>query len=118
MLDVDWFVESHGCSTLGRGLDISVRGAMLPVHCQSPFSADVTLHVALPARPRMFKARGVAVPRKGHGWAIRFTQVDPEDLRLLADELVDQHGLAALPALARKFARDLRIPVSAFRESL
>src|SRR3954471_22869775 len=74
-LDVDWFVESEGCSTLGRGLEISPRGALLPVTCKGSFSATVTLHVALGARARMFKAKGVATARAGRGWAILFREV-------------------------------------------
>ena len=49
-LDVDWFVESEGCSTLGRGLEISPRGAMLPLTCIGKFSSEVILYVALPGR--------------------------------------------------------------------
>lgn len=94
-LDVDWFVESQGCSTLGRGLEISPRGATLPVTCRSPFSRDVTLHVALPDRAKMFKARGVAVQRDS-GWAIIFRDVSFEDLNLLARTLIDEYGVVAV----------------------
>src|SRR5690242_21778655 len=74
-LDVDWFVESNGCSTLGRGLEISPRGALLPVTCIGQFSSAVTLHVALQSRPRMFKAKGLAMTRRERGWAIVFRDV-------------------------------------------
>ena len=94
-LDVDWFVESHGCSTLGRGLDISPRGATLPVTCRSPFSRDVTLYVALPDRAKMFKARGNAVQRAS-GWAIVFREVELDDLNLLARTLIDEFGVEAV----------------------
>jgi hypothetical protein len=94
-LDVDWFVESQGCSTLGRGLEISPRGATLPVTCRSPFSRDVTLYVALPDRARMFKAKGNAVQRAS-GWAIVFREVELEDLNLLARTLIDEFGVEAV----------------------
>jgi hypothetical protein len=94
-LDVDWFVESHGCSTLGRGLEISPRGATLPVTCRSPFSRDVTLYVALPDRAKMFKAKGNAVQR-ANGWAIVFRDVMPDDLNLLARTLIDEFGVEAV----------------------
>jgi hypothetical protein len=104
-LDVDWFVESDGCSTLGRGLEISPRGAMLPLTCIGRFSGGVTLYVALPGRARMFKARAHAAPRSERGWVIVFHEVSPEDLTLLARALIDQYGLSALPSLERKYAR-------------
>ncbi len=104
-LDVDWFVESEGCSTLGRGLEISPRGAMLPLTCIGKFSSDVTLYVALPGRAKMFKAKAHAAPRSERGWVIQFHEVDPADLELLAKSLIDEHGLSALPSLERKYAR-------------
>jgi hypothetical protein len=104
-LDVDWFVESDGCSTLGRGLEISPRGAMLPLTCVGKVSSEVTLYVALPGRAKMFKARAHAAPRADRGWVIQFHQVSTEDLTLLAHTLIDEHGLAALPSLERKFPR-------------
>src|SRR4051812_45683105 len=104
-LDVDWFVESDGCSTLGRGLEISPRGAMLPLTCIGKFSSDVTLYGALPGRAKMFKARAHAAPRSERGWVIQFHEVAAEDLTLLAQSLIEEHGLAALPALERKYAR-------------
>ncbi len=104
-LDVDWFVESDGCSTLGRGLEISPRGAMLPLTCIGKFSSEVTLYVSLPGRPKMFKARAHAAPRSERGWVIQFHEVSPEDLTLLARTLIEEHGLSALPSLERKYAR-------------
>lgn len=104
-LDVDWFVESDGCSTLGRGLEISPRGAMLPVTCIGKFSSEVTLYVALPGRAKMFKARAHAVPHSQRGWVIQFHDVSAEDLTLLARTLLEEHGLTALPSLDRKYAR-------------
>src|SRR4051812_41641847 len=104
-LDVDWFVESDGCSTLGRGLEISPRGAMLPLTCIGKFSSEVTLYVALPGRAKMFKAKAHAAPRSERGWVIQFHDVATEDLTLLAKTLIDEYGLAALPSLERKYAR-------------
>ncbi len=104
-LDVDWFVESEGCSTLGRGLEISPRGAMLPLVCVGKFSSEVTLYVALPHRAKMFTARAHAAPRSERGWVIQFHEVAPEDLCLLAKALIEQHGLGAVPGLERKYAR-------------
>jgi hypothetical protein len=63
-LDLDWFVESNGCSAMGRGLELAVRGARLPVTCRSPFTDDIVLHVALPSRERLFRARCAAVPQR------------------------------------------------------
>lgn len=104
-LDVDWFVESDGCSTLGRGLEISPRGAMLPVTCVGKFSSEVVLYVSLPGRAKFFKARAHAAPRSERGWVIQFHDVSTDDLTLLARTLIDEHGLAAVPGLERKYAR-------------
>ncbi len=107
-LDVDWFVESAGCATLGRGLEISPRGALLSIERTGAFNAaPVTLHVCLAGRPRMFKAQGVASAqaRESKGWIIRFTQVSAEDLTLLGRTLIDEYGLGALPGLDRKYQR-------------
>ncbi|MBL8950997.1 MAG: hypothetical protein JNK82_09490 [Myxococcaceae bacterium] len=117
-LDVDWFVESMGCSTLGRGLEISLRGALLPVTCLGQFAPDVTLHVALPSRARMLKARGVAMSRRERGWAIEFRSVAADDLHLLAMSLIEHHGVAAIPALERKYARFLEFEPRHLRESI
>jgi hypothetical protein len=82
-LDVDWFVESRGCSTLGRGLELSVRSALLPVACTSPFLSDVTLYISLPARAAMFKAKCCAKLQAGRGWVLQFEEIAPDDLQLL-----------------------------------
>lgn len=104
-LDLDWFLESPGCSTLGRGLELSPRGALLPIQRTTPLS-EVTLFVSLPSRPRLFRAEGVASPRAGdRGWVIRFTEVAVDDLKLLGETLIEEYGLAALPALGRRFQR-------------
>lgn len=103
-LDVDWFVESEGSSAMGRGLVLSPRGAMLPVFCHSPFTPQVTLYIALPARERMFKASCSAMMFEGRGWSLRFKQVSPEDLQLLGQSLVSDFGAAALPNLEGRLA--------------
>lgn len=97
-LDVDWFVESRGCSTLGRGLELSVRGVLLPVTCTSPFVAGVTLFLSLPAREAMFKAR-CSARQTARGWVLTFAEVAPEDLQLLGQTLLGEFGTVALPAL-------------------
>jgi hypothetical protein len=97
-LDVDWFVESRGCSTLGRGLELSVRGALLPVTCTSPFVAGVTLFLSLPASENMFKARCTA-RQTTRGWVLTFEEVAPADLQLLGQTLLGEFGIVALPAL-------------------
>ncbi|PZR16014.1 MAG: hypothetical protein DI536_06860 [Archangium gephyra] len=108
-LDVDWFVESRGCSTLGRGLELSVRSALLPVTCASPFLSDVTLYVSLPARARMFKARCTAKLHAGRGWVLQFEEVAPEDLQLLGHTLVTEFGVAALPNLENRLEQTLSL---------
>lgn len=100
-LDLDWFVESEGCSTLGRGLELTVRGARLPITCSSPFAEAVTLHLSLPARERMFKARCSARLTEGRGWVLTFTEVGPEDLQLLGSTLIGEFGVLALPQSPR-----------------
>jgi len=97
-LDVDWFVESRCCSTLGRGVEVSVRGVLLPVTCTSPFLTDVTLFLSLPARERMFKAR-CSARHEARGWVLSFEEVSPEDLQLLGQTLLGEFGTVALPAL-------------------
>jgi hypothetical protein len=101
-LDVDWFVESHGSSAMGRGLEVSVRAAMLPVTCTSPFDGDVTLYLALPLRERMFKARCRALNFGQRGWSLEFVDVAPDDLQLLGHTLLTEFGPAALPNLERR----------------
>jgi hypothetical protein len=106
-LDVDWFVESHGASAMGRGLELSVRAAMLPVTCTSPFDGDVTLFLSLPLRERMFKARCRATNFGARGWSLQFVEVAPEDLQLLGHTLIAEFGDAALPNLERRPPREL-----------
>lgn len=101
-LDVDWFVESVGGSAMGRGLELTVRGARLPVTCHSPFAQSVVLHVSFAARERMFRARCSAVMGKGRGWLLRFEEVAPDDLQLLGNTLIGEFGLLALPAGPRR----------------
>lgn len=108
-LDVDWFVESKGSSSMGRGLEISVRGAMLPGTCTSPFADEVTLYLSLPLRQRMFKARCTAANKPGRGWALDFDDVSPEDLQLLGHTLVTEFGAAALPTLVRRGEQALEL---------
>lgn len=83
LFDVDWFVESLGCSALGRGLELNARGALLPLDCTGPFAHEVVLHVALPGRARMFRATGSATARAGKGWAIKFDKLPADEMRLL-----------------------------------
>jgi hypothetical protein len=100
-LAVDWFIESAGCSTLGRGLELSVRGALLPLAFTSPFAPHVTLFVSLPLRERMFKAR-CSASQTERGWVLDFEEVAPEDLQLLGHTLIGEFGLAAFPNLERR----------------
>jgi hypothetical protein len=106
-LDVDWFVESHGSSAMGRGLEVSVRAAMLPVTCTSPFDGDVTLYLSLPLRERMFKARCRALNFGERGWSLEFVEVAPDDLQLLGHTLITEFGPAALPNLERRPTQEL-----------
>lgn len=99
-LDLDWWVESHGCSAMGRGLELTVRGAALPVACRSPFTEEVVLHVSLPARERMFKAK-CSAQMIGRGWILTFTEVAPDDLQLLGHTLIGEFGILALPQAHR-----------------
>ena len=107
-LDVDWFVESKGCSTLGRGIELSVRGALLPVTCTSPFTEDVTLYLSLPARPKMFKARCCATT-SARGWVLHFEEISPDDLQLLGQTLLSEFGAAALPNLERRAEQSVEL---------
>lgn len=101
-LDVDWFIVSDGCSTLGRGIELSVRGALLPVTCTSPFTDDVTLYLSLPLRPEMLKARCSASNASRRGWVLHFEEISPADLQLLGHTLVTEFGVAALPNLEHR----------------
>ncbi len=107
-LDVDWFVESSGCSTLGRGLELSTRGALLPVTCTSPFVKDVTLYLSLPARMEMVKVKCVA-KHLARGWLLDFVELAPEDLVLLGHTLVTEFGVAALPNLERRLEHTIEL---------
>jgi hypothetical protein len=107
-LDVDWFVESEGASAMGRGLELSVRAAQLPFTCTSPFPQDVTLHLALPLRERLFRAPCRAVHFGERGWCLHFGEIAPEDLQLLGHTLLAEFGQAALPNLERRASQELR----------
>lgn len=91
---------------------------MLPLQFKGPFSSEVTLYVCLPARPRMFRARGHATTRPDRGWAIKFSQVEPEDLNLLASTLIDEYGLQALPGLEKKYSRFMDLAGRLLRDSI
>ncbi|MEW5742849.1 MAG: hypothetical protein AB1938_28290 [Myxococcota bacterium] len=106
-LDVDWFVESAGASAMGRGLEVSVRTAKLPVTCKSPFPGEVILHLSLPQRERMFKARCRAVNFGVRGWCLEFLEIAPDDLQLLGQTLLTEFGPAALPNLERRPPQEL-----------
>lgn len=108
-LDVDWFVESKGCSAMGRGIELSVRGALLPVACQSPFTEDVTLYLSLRARPKMFKAK-CSARASDRGWLLTFEEIAPDDLQLLGQTFLSEFGTAALPNLERRPGVELSIP--------
>lgn len=95
-LDLDWWVESPGGSAMGRGLEVTGRGAKLPVSCRMAFADDVVLHLSLPARERLFRARCVAVA-EADGCSLRFTEVAPDDLQLLGHTLISEFGALALP---------------------
>lgn len=82
---------------MGRGLELTVRGAALPVSCRSPFTSDVVLHVSMPARERMFRAKCTARMTEKRGWVLTFTEVAPEDLQLLGTTLIGEFGVLALP---------------------
>lgn len=87
-LDVRWFVASPTCSTLGRGLEISANGALLPATCTSSrFAEAVTLYISLPLRERPFEARCRATYLAKRGWVLRFEAVDSEDFQLLGHTL-------------------------------
>lgn len=114
-LDLDWFVESDGCSAMGRGLELTVRGAKLPVTCSSPFTQHVVLHVSFPSRERMFKARCSAVMGAGRGWRLTFEDVAPDDLQLLGQTLIGEFGLLAMPQPVRSKGRSTAEHVNSTR---
>lgn len=109
-LDADWFVVSKGCSTLGRGIELSVRGALLPVTCTSPFTDEVTLYLSLPLRQKMLKAQCSASNHGRRGWVLRFEEISPDDLQLLGHTLVTEFGVAALPNLERRAEHSVELP--------
>ncbi len=109
-LDVDWFVVSKGCSTLGRGIELSVRGALLPATCTSPFTEEVTLYLSLPLRPQMLKAQCTASNQGQRGWVLHFEEISPEDLQLLGHTLLTEFGVAALPNLERRAEHAIELP--------
>ncbi len=88
-LDVDWFVKSPLVSALGRGLELSAHGALLPASCAGAFVGEVTLYLSLPAREKMFEARCTARQREGR-WLLLFEAVSPADLQLLAHTVQDE----------------------------
>lgn len=95
---------------MGRGLELSVRGARLPVSCRSHFAPEVVLHVSFPARERLFKSRCSAVLGPHRGWLLSFAEVAPDDLQLLGQTLVSEFGVLALPPtgpLVRRKRSDL-----------
>ena len=105
-LDVDWFVDVRGLTSMGRGIELTPRSAVVPGALASvALESEVVLHVALPGRARLFKAKGRVTRRMGRGLLIRFEQVAEEDLVLLGEALVEEQGPAALPSLERKFRR-------------
>lgn len=108
-LDLEWWVESHGRSSMGRGLELTVRGARLPITCHVAFVDEVVLHVSMPSRERMFKARASATMAPS-GWLLRFLEVAPDDLQLLGHTLISEFGVLALPELRpeRETAMSLR----------
>jgi hypothetical protein len=108
-LDVEWFVESLGCSTLGRGLEVSLRGARLPVSCASPFMPSVVLYLSLPDRAQLFKAKCSASMRAGRGWLLSFLKVTPPDLELLGQTLIDQFGVLARPPFGPGKRKEIQV---------
>ncbi len=87
---------------MGRGLELTVRGARLPIACRSRFAEDVVLHVSLPARERLFRARCTASLSEGRGWVLSFVEVAPDDLQLLGHTLIGEFGVLALPGSSGK----------------
>ncbi|MEN9796526.1 MAG: hypothetical protein RL653_222 [Pseudomonadota bacterium] len=115
-LDVDWFVDGGGASAMGRGLELTPRSALVPASFTSlAVEAPVLLHVALPARARLFRAECHLARRMGRGLLLRFEAVPDEDMQLLGESLVEALGPAALPGLERKFRRLTELPPRHFR---
>lgn len=92
---------------MGRGIQISARGALLPVTCTSPFTDGVTLYLSLPLRPKMFKARCTAEQEEGRGWVLLFDEVSPLDLQLLGHTLLSEFGTESLPVLMHRSTQSL-----------
>ena len=114
--DFDWFVTSDGCSTLGRGIELSMRSAFLPIARAGEIDSRVVLHVALPHRPKLLRVEGVARPSEAkNGWVIRFTKISFEDASFLAKTLMDVIGLAAVPGLEREMGQHAQLDARFFR---
>ena len=96
-------LDSALTSTWGRGLDLSLRSARLPLLHQALYE-EVRLYVVLPGRARMFRARG-HVARATKALVVRFDEVSPDDMTLLAHCLIQTAGLCAVPQLDVKFQR-------------
>jgi hypothetical protein len=101
-MDVDWMLEGEAGETWGRGLDLSLRSACLPL--TRAVGKDVCLQISLPGRARLLRARG-HVAQVRAGVVVRFHDVSSEDLKLLGDCLIATGGLKAIPQLAQKFQR-------------
>ena len=115
-MEVDWFVDSGGVSTMGRGLELTPRSVMVPASVvRLPLEAQAVLHVALPSRARLFRAECHVMRRLGRGLLLRFDSVSDADMQLLGETLVDVMGPAALPGLERKFRRLTELPPRHFR---
>jgi len=105
-LEVDWFLDVGGLTSMGRGIELTPRSAVIPGQLRNVLpESEVVLHVALPARARLFRAKGRVMRRMGRGLLIRFEEVAEEDLVLLGQALVAEQGPAAIPSLERKFRR-------------
>ncbi len=105
-LDVDWFLQSEELSTYGRGLEVSLRGVRLAVTVAVRLAGPLTLHLALPGRTRLFKARVTPVSfSQTRGTVLRFEGLADEELALLAQALIERHGYGAVPSLDRRFRR-------------
>ncbi len=105
-LEVDWFLEAKDFSAVGRGVEVSLRGARLPLAIPPQWTGTLHLHLALPGRARLFKAAVIPVTGVSQrGFILRFQGVPPAELALLTQALIDRHGFAAVPALDRRFRR-------------
>lgn len=93
---------------MGHGIELSARGALLPVTCTSPFTDDVTLFLSLPLRQKMFKAK-CSAEMKDRGWVLHFEEIAPDDLQLLGHTLLTEFGTASLPNLEHRAPTSLEI---------